>query len=214
MGARAMRSRRVVRCDGCALPPALCICAELPRIAVRTRVIVLAHRNEAPKSTNTGRFVARMLEGAELRVRGARDPDAARPLPPGHKVVLFPAPGARELRPEDASGPLVLLVPDGSWSQARKAVRRDPALAGVDAVTLPRGLCSRYRLRRSPRDGGLCTLEAIAHALGVLEDPSVQARMLRVLDRFVERVLAVRSGRAGHAWQVASDLLTADGQLR
>ena len=129
--------------------------------------------------------------------------------------MLFPAPGARELVPADvAVRGLVLLVPDGSWTQARKAIRRDPALAGVETVTLPPGPPSRYRLRRSPRDGGLCTLEAIARALAILEGPAVEARMLAVLDRFVERTLAVRSGRAGHAWQVADDVLTRDGQLR
>ena len=209
-----MRSRRVVRCAGCALPPALCMCADVPLISVRTRVVVLAHRNEAPKTTNTARFVVKMLEGSELRVRGERDGEPREPLPAGRKLVLFPADGARELGPADRAEPLVLLVPDGSWSQARKAVRRDPALAGVETVALPAGARSRYRLRRNPRDRGLCTLEAIARALAILESTEVEARMLRVLDRFVDRTLAVRSGRAGHAWQVADDVLTRDGHLR
>lgn len=175
---------------------------------------MLAHRNEAPKSTNTARLVVKMLEGSELRVRGEREDEPRAPLPAGRKVVLFPSEGARELGPDDRAEPLVLLVPDGSWSQARKAVRRDAALAGVETVTLPPGAPTRYRLRRNPRERGLCTLEAIARALGILEDPAVEARMLAVLERFVDRTLAVRSGRAGHAWQVADDLLTRDGHLR
>jgi DTW domain-containing protein YfiP len=209
-----MRTRRVVRCAGCALPPALCMCAEVPRIVVRTRVVVLVHRNEVPKTTNTARFVAKMLDGAELRVRGERAGEPPGPLPEGRKVVLFPAEGARELGPDDRGEPLVLLVPDGSWAQARKAVRRDRALAGVETVALPVGARTRYRLRRNPCERGLCTLEAVARALGILESPDVEARMLRVLDRFVDRTLAVRSGRAGHAWQVAADVLTGDGHLR
>jgi hypothetical protein len=40
-----------------------------------------------------------------------------------------------------------------------------------------------------------CTLEAIARALGVLEGPEVEARLLEALDLFVERTLRVRTGR-------------------
>src|SRR5687767_6335461 len=110
---RPIRSRRVARCAACWLPRPPCLCAELPRLIVRTRVVVVMHRREAITSTNTGRLAVTMLSGASVRVRGKLEPIA--PLPEGRRLVLFPMEGARELGPGDAlAGPVVLLVPDGT----------------------------------------------------------------------------------------------------
>jgi len=191
-----MRSRRTARCPGCWLPTALCLCAELPRIAVHTRVVVMMHRREAATSSNTGRLAARVLEGASVRVRGVEGPPDSEPLPPGKRLVLFPAAEARLLTPEDAAGEgLVLLVPDGTWAQARRLLRRDDVFQGAEVVTLPPAGPSRYGLRRHAREGGVCTLEAIGHALTLLEGGDVEQRLIAVLDRFVARS---RQARLGH----------------
>ena len=197
--ARPMRSRRTPRCSGCWLPSALCLCAELPLLAVRTRVVVAMHRREAVTSSNTGRLAARVLEGASVRVRGAlreemeSDPE---PLPPGRRLVLFPAAAARLLTAEDAAGEgVVLLVPDGTWAQARRLLRRDDLFAGAEVVTLPPAGPSRYGLRRHAREGSVCTLEAVGRALGVLEGGDIEERLAAVLERFVARS---RQARTGH----------------
>jgi DTW domain-containing protein YfiP len=162
---------------------------------VRTRVVVVMHQRESITSSNTGRLAVQSLEGAELRIRGGRD-DRERATPRaagGPRLALFPAPGARALGPGDASaGPVTLFVPDGNWTQARKLLRRDDELRAAEAVTIPPCGESRYKLRRNPRENGLCTLEAIAYALGVLEGPDVEASLLATLDRFVERTMRVR----------------------
>jgi DTW domain-containing protein len=191
---RPIRSRRTPRCGDCRLPTALCLCATLPRLAVRTRLVVVMHRREAISSTNTGRLAARVLEGASVRVRGSMRADAE-PLPEGRRLLLFPAEGARVLGPEDAcSAGVVLLVPDGSWNQARRLWRRDDAMRDAEPVILPRSAPTRYALRRSGGEGRLCTLEAIARALGVLEGPEIEAELEGVLDRFLERAKRARTG--------------------
>jgi DTW domain-containing protein YfiP len=197
--ARPMRSRRTPRCSGCWLPSALCLCAELPLLAVRTRVVVAMHRREAVTSSNTGRLAARVFEGASVRVRGAlreemeSDPE---PLPPGRRLVLFPAAEARLLTAEDAAGEgVVLLVPDGTWAQARRLLRRDDLFEGAEVVTLPPAGPSRYGLRRHAREGSVCTLEAVGRALGVLEGGDIEERLAAVLERFVARS---RQARTGH----------------
>jgi len=191
-----MRSRRTPRCPGCWLPVALCLCAELPRLAVRTRVVVMMHRREAATSSNTGRIAARVLEGASVRVRGGDPAIAVDPLPSGRRLVLFPAAEARLLTPDDAAGDaVVLLVPDGTWSQARRLLRRDDIFQGAELVTLPPAGPSRYGLRRHAREGSVCTLEAIGRALGLLEGGTIEADLAEVLDRFVARSQRARKGR-------------------
>ncbi|MEO5728685.1 MAG: tRNA-uridine aminocarboxypropyltransferase [Byssovorax sp.] len=196
--AKPMRSRRTPRCPDCWLPSALCLCAELPRLAVRTRVVVAMHRREAVTSSNTGRLAARVLDGASVRVRGlAREREIdPEPLPPGRRLVLFPAAEARLLTAEDAvSEGVVLLVPDGTWAQARRLLRRDDLFQGAEVVTLPPAGPSRYGLRRHAREGSVCTLEAVGRALGVLEGGDIEERLAAVLERFVARS---RQARTGH----------------
>jgi DTW domain-containing protein YfiP len=193
---QSIRSRRTPRCPACFLPTPLCLCAELQRLPARTRVVVIMPQRESITSTNTGRLGAALLEGASVRVRGLRGAPAPAPLPEGKRLLLFPCEQARPLVAADAEGaPPVLLVPDGTWSQARKLVRREPLLAEAEAVTLPPASSARYGLRRNAPEGTVCTLEAIARALGVLEGPSLEAHLLAALDRFVERSRAAREGR-------------------
>lgn len=188
-----IRARGTPRCRGCGLPRSMCLCAALPRLAVRTRVVLLTHRIERTRSTNTGRLVARLVEGAEVRVRGEIAPRPRPPLPEGRRLVLFPSPGARALSPDDARGePVVLLVPDGNWNQARRAVHRDADAQGAEPVTLPQGAPSRYGLRRAPHEGALSTLEAVARALGLLEGAAVERRMMEAFDVWVHRATRVR----------------------
>lgn len=193
LGGRDLRGWRLVRCGGCGLPEALCVCAALPSLVVRTRVVVVMHHIEAVRSTNTGRLAVAMLQGASVRLRGARDA-TVEAAPAGRRLVLFPSEGARPLRPDDAGDDLVLIVPDGTWAQARRVHRRDPAAQGAEAVTLPTVATSNYDLRRSEREGALCTIEAIAAAMGVLEGPAVEAALREGFAAWRERAMRVRDG--------------------
>lgn len=193
LGGRDLRGWRLARCAGCGLPEGLCVCAELPRLAVRTRVVVVMHRIEAVRSTNTGRLAAAMLSGATVRVRGDRDAPAES-APAGRRLVLFPAEGARPLSAADAGDDLVLVVPDGTWAQARRVHRRDPTARGAEAVALPDPAASAYGLRRNAREGGVCTLEAVAAAMGVLEGASVEHALREAFTRWHERAQRARRG--------------------
>lgn len=106
-------------------------------------------------------------------------------------VLLFPCADARPIATFRGGAPITLVVPDGTWGQAASTRHRVPGLERIPAAVLPPGPPSRYRLRTAP--GGVdqvCTLEAIARALAVLEDePGVATELLRVLDMHVERTL-------------------------
>ena len=137
--------------------------------------MLLTHHAERRKSTNTGRLVALALHGAEIRLRGERNAPPCPPLPEGRRLLLFPHPEAPELSPEDGRGePVVHLVPDGKWNQARRILRRDPDARDAEPVTMPPGAPSRYGLRQAPRDLALSTLEAVARALRLLEGEEIE----------------------------------------
>lgn len=179
----------------------LCVCAALPRIVTRTRVVLVIHHVEDRKSTNTGRIAAACLPESRVVVRGRPGDVPSPPLVEDGSVplVLFPHEDAEPLvacPPEPGAPPVTLVVPDGTWRQASKVRGRVPELAGARAVTLPPGPPSRYLLREGAHAGALGTLEAVARALGILEGPAVQEALEAVLDAFVQRTLWVKGDLA------------------
>lgn len=183
------------RCPGCEIRKPLCFCALIPQIALQTRVIVLMHTSEEVLTTNTARLAAKALTNSEIRVHGRKDErmSSVGLIPEGRpSLLLFPSQDSVELTAEfvdSLSGPVNLLVPDANWRQSTKFVRREPAVAGIPRVRLPQGPPSEYRLRTQRDVQNLCTLEAIARSLGLLESRDAQARLETLLRVLVERTL-------------------------
>jgi DTW domain-containing protein len=194
---------------------ALCICDQLPALPTRTRVVLVLHQAEQHKTTNTGRLALRCLPNSALALRGrqtgattlpgAPSPTLAagseRPMlspAPGwlaelpRPVLLFPHPDASPLEQFRDGDPVTLIVPDGTWSQAVRTRKRIADLDRVPCARLPDGLVSQYRLRHAPNAGQVSTLEAIAHALGILEDPGLREALLAVQRVMTERTLQTR----------------------
>lgn len=179
---------------------ALCICELVPRLAIHTRLVLVVHKDEERKPTNTGLLAARCLEHSEVVVVGDRERPIDAPLVRAGEqgVLLFPAEDALpldELMGSRVNGaaPLALVVPDGSWRQARKVRSRVPGLAALPCATLPEGAPTEYRLRSERREGGLATLEAIARALTIIEGNGLAAHALLAVFRvMVERTLWLR----------------------
>jgi DTW domain-containing protein YfiP len=185
-----MRTKRLTRCTDCGLSTNLCICDTLPALTARTRIIILAHRIELGKTTNTGRLVTRMLgDHAEL----IQSDTPWQPSDPDSSYVLFPTDDAVPLE-QVAAKIHTLIIPDGTWAQARRMARRHPSCRALNKVQLTASLRSHYTLRRSHLQNGLCTLEAAAEALRVLEDPTSADRMLQTFTQWVQRAELVRAG--------------------
>lgn len=190
------RHKPHLRCPDCRLHRSLCICALLPRLETRTRVVLIVHQLEATKPTNTGLLAARCLVNSAVVFRG-RTPDGREgapvdevPLLTGEPLMLFPHPTATPLDEwRGSGGPVTLIVPDGTWAQASSTRRRTPALRGIPCVSLPAPAVEAGRLRRPTRPGRLATLEALATALGILEGPAVRDALMYVYRVMTDRTL-------------------------
>jgi DTW domain-containing protein YfiP len=176
----------------------LCICALLPRLETRTRVVLIVHQLEANKPTNTGLLAARCLTNSAVVYRG-RPPAGADTATPAfgdtrgvQHLMLYPHPSATPLADwpgQGTAGPITLLVPDGTWRQAaRTRARVAPDQGEIPCVSLPAS-SSGKRLRTASAPQRMATLEAVARALGVLEGPEIASALLRVYRIMTERTL-------------------------
>ena len=191
------------RCPGCRLLVDACLCDLVPRIETRTRVLVVLHHAETQKPSNTGRLALRCLPNSGAVIRGAPDQSTAAPVwaEHGEPVVLFPHPDARPLA--DFCGgprPVTLIVPDGTWRQAQRVRRRVAGLGDLPCAFVTRDAPSEYRLRKTPDERRLSTMEAIAEALGLLEGaegPAARERLLGIFHVMIDRSLRGRALQRG-----------------
>jgi DTW domain-containing protein YfiP len=166
-----------------------------------THIALVMHRREVGKPSNTGGLALQLFSNSRRYVRGLIEgpadlSDLARP--DRRTWLLFPSEDAEVLTEEmvaEDPRPITLVVPDGTWAQARRAVRREPVLSQARHVLSPPGPPTNYRLRKEHILGGLATAEALARALGVIEGQAVQQALEALFDQHVDRVLLERSGR-------------------
>ncbi|MCK6187586.1 DTW domain-containing protein [Pseudomonas sp. EYE_354] len=185
------------QCCRCLRPITHCLCALIPSLDSRTRVLLLQHPSEVNHALNTARLAALGLNNAQLLVGEVFDDLATLLNPPGYQArLLFPADDAQPLCTYASSDqPLLLVVPDGTWRKARKLLHLNPLLAALPRVTLAAGSVSRYRLRKAPGPGALSTVEAIAQALQVLEAPRSFEALLAPFEALIDGQIAAM-GRA------------------
>ena len=203
-------------CVRCRFHREICLCSEARRVGTELRVFIILHAVETFKLSNTGHLAHLVMPNCQLAVHGRRrgppaDLSELRNSDPDHPVktiLLHPGLGARELtgdyvqelRAPNADGipmRLRLVVPDGTWSQARRMVKRLPELAHLPRVMLPAVPASVARAAMRPRTNPdaaerVSTCEAIASAVGLLGEDAAEAALYAVYDAAALRVALLR----------------------
>lgn len=182
-------------------------------------MLVLQHPTEARHPLNTARLAVLGLQNAELRVGECfpeleemmgRAGDAILLFPSSEKAAACPAaaapvvgapwglmpgqpqPEGAELAGEGPSrvSPTLLIVPDGTWRQARRIVQANPILETLRRLSLPEGEPSRYRVRKARETAAVSTLEAIVRALSMLEPERNFQPLLGPFNVLIEQQIA------------------------
>lgn len=196
---RPTRQRKTkAPCTGCWLHVDLCLCGDIPRLELKTKVSLIVHAKELKRTTNTGRLALKALVNSEMRVRGeGREAlDLSDLLGSEYQPVLFyPSEDAVELNAEfvaACSKPLHLIVPDGNWRQASKVHTRHSELQHIPRVKIAYANKASHFLRAETTPEGMATLQAIAHALRIVEGEEVFAKLNGLYRLKLERTLRGR----------------------
>jgi len=187
-----VHSRRVSKkCPVCRLFKSICICGDVTKFDIKTRVTLLMHVKEIERSTNTGKIAELMLTNSKTVIVGAPDGKLEQSdiISEGYEnVVLFPH--ASNILDDSfiskLDRPLNLIVPDGNYHQAVKMTRSD-LLSGIKRVRLPSGQKGEYGLRDSKDPEKVSTIEAVIKALEILGDIQAAEAMTDIFRKMVER---------------------------
>ncbi|WP_413288177.1 tRNA-uridine aminocarboxypropyltransferase [Bdellovibrio sp. HCB337] len=185
-------------CPECYLHRNLCICAQIPSLNLKTKVCLVVHAKELKRTTNTGRLALKALTNSEMKVRGLDHEalDLSPLLSETYRTLLFyPSEDAKPLTPElvaEDPRPIQLIVPDGNWRQASKVHYRHQELKDLPRVMIATPNESPLKMRAESTEEGMATLQAIAHALGVIEGEDVKATLLKLYNA---KLMATLKGR-------------------
>lgn len=202
------------RCERCQRPVSHCLCAHVSVIDNQTRVLILQHPDEAKHPLNTARLAVLGLRHANLLV-GETFPELDDWLAlSDNAVLLFPAKDDSALKksketpvseevsrglpacapqqgpPAQTQTPTkapLLIVPDGTWRKARQIVNANAALQALPRLNLNSVEPSEYIVRKANEPHALSTIEAIVHALGMLEPEQDFRPLLKPFHALVEQ---------------------------
>ena len=172
------------RCPVCKINKELCFCSEIKTFDTKSRLLIMIHRKEMFLPSNTANLLARNFPSScNMHVIGDKIPNKNVELTESYyPIYLYPDDTAVELTKDfiaTINQPIELIIPDGTWRQAKKMKRRTGILKDVRSVKLSGDFKSSYALRKQKYENGLCTYEAAAKALGIIEGPELEALMLK-----------------------------------
>lgn len=195
------RAGHVNRCLNCRVNNHFCVCEHIKPFKIETNVSLIVHVRELKLTSNTAQFAEKMLpDNADVVIRGRMNDtfDSAPTLTrSGRPLFLYPHEDALELNDDFKAqypGPYHLIIPDGNWQQARKVRQREEGFSKLPAVKLPPGITSEYGLRKAQHAEWVCTYEAMAHAIGILESKEVTERLLAFFRIWVKSTENARAG--------------------
>ena len=197
------RGHRISRCDRCLLSP--CFCTQRKAATSKVDFVLIYHRNEVLKPTNTGRLIADCFPAntwactwhrtqvpkplLELLNNPARQPVLV--FPGEHNPTLSTTPNVDEKR-------RLLVVLDGTWKQARKMYLQSPWLHSIPAMSLTNQDLSLYGLRQAPNNQQLATVEAVGQALAGLQKHEESQLLANYFNGFTQHYRAMRSNINHH----------------
>jgi DTW domain-containing protein YfiP len=165
-----------------------------------TRACILQHLGERKTAIGTARMAHLSLPNSELHL-GVSFVDHPRvrelAAAPG-TALLFPGEGALDPAVLVGRPPSTVMVVDGTWSQARKVIARNPFLQSLPRLAFTPERPSNYRIRAEPSAECVSTIEALVHLLGALEGAPERFRpILEAFDRMVDLQIDEQQRRAG-----------------
>ncbi|GAB0205628.1 tRNA-uridine aminocarboxypropyltransferase 2 [Grus japonensis] len=201
-------ARRLRRCDsrtagvsltacGCrhpsfCRPQKVCLCPFLPihPLKVSTCLYIIQHPAEESRVLRTVPLLAACLPPDKCKIlvgrRFSEDryPELAAVCRNPNTLILYPGAEATNLEEVavKSSRPSVMIIIDGTWSQAKDIFYKNPLFRLPKQVQLKTNISSQYVIRTQPTNTCLSTLECAAVALTIMEkNNSIQETILRPL---------------------------------
>jgi DTW domain-containing protein YfiP len=165
------------KCSKCRLLKTNCYCSILQQIETKIKLNVIMHVRELTLSSSTVNLLKNVVPDTKIHLRGHVDyiineNDVIKEN--CNNIFLYPDENSKILTQENikvlSTKPINLIIPDGSWRQAKKMKRRYDWLDKIQSYRLPENLITNFKLRSSNSKNKLSTYESIIYAIYLLDN--------------------------------------------
>ncbi|TEW53436.1 DTW domain-containing protein [Psychromonas sp. RZ22] len=162
-------SKRAV-CRKCNKALAACICSSICELNNQHFLHILQDPSEQNKAIGTARILNLSLSKVKLSIGDTFDPSE---FNLDNSFLVFPGEQAYSIdylqSNKQINEQTQFILLDGSWKKAYKLLMTNPFLQDLPKVSINSINKSKYRIRKSPREDGLSTVEAGYYLLSELE---------------------------------------------
>lgn len=195
------RGKLVARCELCQLADYACICQWRPEVTSRCEFVIVMHRNEVFKPTNTGRLVADVFpQKTHVYAWHRTEPptELLNVLSDNTRqcFIIFPddmesTRDSYSAVPESEKITTFILL-DGTWKQSGRMFNLSRWLEDIPTLSLPDTLVRSYAVRKAHQDNYLSTVEAAGLCLQMAGEGSQSETLLDYFALFNQHYLATR----------------------
>ncbi|MDO6499574.1 tRNA-uridine aminocarboxypropyltransferase [Photobacterium sanguinicancri] len=186
-------------CEQCGKAKKACICKWIQTIDAKTQLCILQHPSEVNRAIGTARILSLSLANSAMFVgEDFSQHEALNALlddPTRDVWLVYPSDtstaitelAAREQNVTQTEKSLTLILLDGTWKKAYKMWQLSTNLHTLPTVNLDNVSSGNYRIRKSPREAGVSTVEAGYLALTALEGNKTDfTPLLATFNRMIE----------------------------
>lgn len=199
------RGSNALRCPSCLMATFACFCHHRQPTVIPIEFILLFHRDEIHKPTNSGRLIADLFPTQTHAFLWHRtDPDrrlvALLNNRKGHCSILFPdtVTARQQNRPMHNQPPPInkeghtFIILDGTWKQASKMFHQSHWLKGIPYLAIQREAQKSFQVRHAKHDGQFATAEAVSMLLDTLHLPHQSDALFRYYQIFNQHCMMSR----------------------
>ncbi|WP_394202543.1 tRNA-uridine aminocarboxypropyltransferase [Marinagarivorans algicola] len=207
------RGITVKRCQECLLGQQYCICEWLKPFACELPfdVVLLMHRDEILKPTNTGRLIAESFPRQCMAFEWSRlDPPAQllEILADSQRqcAVVYPARNDRQAvsfasqaqllaasKTDEGSRKPTLIFLDGTWRQAARMFNHSEWLGHIPFFALDEVVVGEYAMRKASENSRLATAEAASLVFSALKATTACTHLQHIFTVFNQHYAATRA---------------------
>jgi DTW domain-containing protein YfiP len=181
-------------CTRCNSPLNRCLCHTITAIENHWPVHILQHSNESNHPLGTAKIAQLSLSQCELNISKitADHERVIDTILAAQPILIFPSASSIALESinTDKSRPIIFL--DATWRKAKRMYLESELLQSLPTAHLPVNRLPAYKIRKSPSEQALSTVEAIAETLTVLEDNAEKYQpLLTSMNWMIERQIAL-----------------------
>jgi DTW domain-containing protein YfiP len=169
-------------CFDCYRPQKVCICSITKQINNQIEIGIIRHPKESKNTFNTAILAHLSLKNSFLEDTLTADNSTLlhkkiSDYKPEEIGLLFPSKNSESLETTNNNLKCLIAV-DGTWSEAKKIAKNSSLLNSINHYHFTPIKTSNYLLRKEPQDNYVCTIEAIAYSLEIIEKSDVSKNHL------------------------------------